>query len=79
MLSEPSEPNQLGCALCLCSILPAAGPLPEPLAQRISAPLVKSLGHPMAGAHPALLEAASLLVRVNPAPSRSHAGATAPG
>lgn len=61
LVSEPSEAYQLGCAICLTAILPAAGAqsdLPEGVAQRIATPLLRTLSHPAVGAHPALLDAA---------------------
>ena len=65
LISEPSEPYQLGCAICLAAILPAAGAqgdLPEAAAQRIATPLLRTLAHPAVGAHPALMDAAGTLL-----------------
>ena len=75
LLTEPSEPHQIGAAVCLGAAISAAGELGDALTQKVAAPLLKTLGHPMVGSHAVLLDAATSLVSRSPYSTRSLAPA----
>ena len=73
LVSDNNEAHQTSCALALGAILPPAGELPEAVAGRIAAPLLRTLAHPAIGAHASLLDAGSIFLTASPVAARASA------
>ena len=72
-LSETIEPVQAAAALSLACVLQGAGEVGDVAAGRVTAALLRALGHCCVGARGALLDAAAALLSHSPQSARLHA------